>query len=97
MYHEKRVMRSVCAFTLLFALLMTSNGVSNVASAAAKKKAKAPKLSVKTVKLTAGKKKTVKLKNKPKKATVKWSSKNKKLQPLVRKVRLQLRKQAKQR
>lgn len=75
---KKRVMRSVCAFTLLFALLMTSNGVSNVASAAAKKRAKAPKLSVKTVKLTAGKKKTVKLKNKPKKATVKWSSKNKK-------------------
>ena len=59
---KKRVMRSVCAFTLLFALLMTSNGVSNVASAAAKKRAKAPKLSVKTVKLTAGKKKTVKLK-----------------------------------
>ena len=29
---KKRVMRSVCAFTLLFALLMTSNGVSNVAS-----------------------------------------------------------------
>lgn len=94
---KKRVMRSVCAFTLLFALLMTSNGVSNVASAAAKKKVKAPKLSVKTVKLTAGKKKTVKLKNKPKKAKVKWSSKNKKLQPLVRKVRLQLRRQAKQR
>lgn len=92
---KKRVMRSVCAFTLLFALLMTSNGVSNVASAAAKKKAKAPKLSVKTVKLTAGKKKTVKLKNKPKKATVKWSSKNKKIATVSKKGKITAKKAGK--
>ena len=92
---KKRVMRSVCAFTLLFALLMTSNGVSNVASAAAKKKAKAPKLSVKTVKLTAGKKKTVKLKNKPKKAKVKWSSKNKKIATVSKKGKITAKKAGK--
>lgn len=85
MYHEKESNAfCVCIYTS-FRTLMTSNGVLNVASAAAKKKAKAPKLSVKTVKLTAGKKKTVKLKNKPKKATVKWSSKNKKIATVSKK------------
>lgn len=75
---KKRIFRSLCAFALLFALLVTSNGLSGVASAA-KKKAKAPKLSAKKVTVQTGKSKKVTLKNKPAKAKVKWTVKNKKI------------------
>lgn len=75
---KRRIFKSLCVFVLLFALLVTSNGLSQVASAA-KKKTKAPKLSSKTVKLQVGKSKKVKLKNKPAKAKVKWTVKNKKV------------------
>lgn len=75
---KRRMLKSLCAFVLLFALLLTSNGLSEVASAA-KKKVKAPKLSAKTITVKAGESKKVKLKNKPAKAKVKWSTKNKKI------------------
>lgn len=76
---KKRVFRSLCVYMLLFALVVTSSGLSNVASAASKKASKALKLSAKTVTVTAGKSKKVTVKNKPKKAKVQWSSKNKKI------------------
>lgn len=76
---KKRVFRSVCVYVLLFALVVTSGGLSNVAAAASKKKSKTLRLSAKTVTVTAGKSKKVTVKNKPKKAKVKWSSKNKKI------------------
>lgn len=76
---KKRVFRSLCVYMLLFALVVTSSGLSNVASAASKKASKTLRLSAKTVTVTAGKSKKVTVKNKPKKAKVQWSSKNKKI------------------
>lgn len=75
---KRQILKSLCAFVLLFALLLTSNGLSEVASAA-KKKTKAPKLNAKTVTVKVGESKKVTLKNKPAKAKVKWSTKNKKI------------------
>ncbi len=75
---KRRLLKSLCAFVLLSALLLTSNGLSEVASAA-KKTQKTPKLSAKTVTVKVGKNKKVTLKNKPAKAKVKWSTKNKKI------------------
>lgn len=76
---KRKIFKSLCVFTLLFAMILTSNGISSVASAAAKKKAKTPKLSTKSVKVQVGKSKKVTVKNKPAKAKVKWATKNKKI------------------
>ena len=74
---KRRKIKSLFAFVLLFALLLTSNGLSEVASAA--KKTKTPKLNAKTITVKAGKSKKVKLKNKPAKAKVKWTAKDRKI------------------
>lgn len=72
---KKTLMNKVLPVLLAFAMLLGINGIGTVASAATK----APKLSAKTVTLNAGASKKIKLKNKPKKATVTWSSSNKKV------------------
>ena len=72
---KRKMLKSFCAFVLLTAMIVTSTGFSDVAFAASK----APKLSAKTVTLSVGKSKKVTVKNKPAKAKVKWSSKNKKI------------------
>ena len=72
---KRKMLKSFWAFVLLTAMIVTSTGFSGVAFAASK----APKLSAKSVTLTVGKSKKVTVKNKPAKAKVKWSSKNKKI------------------
>lgn len=95
MYHEKESNAfCVCIYTSFRTAYDIEWGFE-CCICAAKKKVKAPKLSVKTVKLTAGKKKTVKLKNKPKKATVKWSSKNKKIATVSKKGKITAKKAGK--
>ncbi len=75
---KKRIFKSLCAVALLLAMVVTSVQIPGAAFAA-KKSSKAPKLSQKSVTLTVGQSKKVALKNKPAKASVKWSSKNKKV------------------
>lgn len=76
---KKKVLRLLCTFALLLAMLVTSNGISDVALAATKKSAGTPKLSTKSVTLTEGKSKKVTVKKKPAGAKIKWFSKNKKI------------------
>lgn len=95
LYHEKESNAfCVCIYTSFRAADATFETPFDVISSA-KRSVNAPKLSVKTVKLTAGKKKTVKLKNKPKKATVKWSSKNKKIATVSKKGKITAKKAGK--
>ena len=72
---KKKGFRKGWTWVLLFAMLLSTSGMSSVASAAAK----APKLSTKKVTVTVGASKKVKLKNKPTGAKVTWKSNNKKI------------------
>lgn len=70
----KRISKKFMAWGLVLAMLLSVNGISDIASAAVK-----PVLSAKKVTLTVGKSKTVKVKKAPKNAKVTWSSKNAKI------------------
>ena len=72
---KKSIFQKCCMFLILLSLVLSGSGISNMASAAGK----APSLSVKSVSLKVGASKKVTIKNKPAKATVKWSTKNKKI------------------
>lgn len=77
----KKKAARVLAGVMALALTMSLNGVSQVASAAAKN----PKVSTKKVTVAVKKSKTVKIKNKPKGAKVTWKSKNKKIAKVSKK------------
>ena len=72
----KKLMGRSLAFVLTLAMLLTVNGVSQIADAASKA---TPQISQKSVTLKAGSTKKVTIKNMPKKAKVTWKSKNKKV------------------
>lgn len=72
---KRRAWKRVLAFMLTFAMIFSVNGLYSFASAAEK----APKLSTSNVTVKAGASKKVTLKNKPAKAKVTWTSKNKKI------------------
>lgn len=74
---RQKMMGRLIAFALVFAMLLSFDGMSNIAVASAK--AKAPKLSKKSVTVKVGNSKKVTIKNKPAKAKVTWKSKNKKI------------------
>lgn len=74
---RQKLWGKLIAFALVCAMLLSFNGISNVAVASAK--AKAPKISKKSVTVKVGQSQTVKVKNKPAKAKVTWQSKNKKI------------------
>ena len=75
---RNRFMRRAVVCILALAMMLSFDGVSTIASAA-KAKAKAPKISSKSIVVKVGSSKKVTIKNKPKKAKVTWKSKNKKI------------------
>lgn len=79
---KKNLMKRVLAFFMAFAMILSYNGCSQMASAAKKK---TPKLSSKSVTLKVGSSKKITVKNKPSKAKVTWSSKNKKIAKVSKK------------
>lgn len=74
---RQKIMGRLIAFALVCAMLLSFDGMSGVTVASAK--AKAPKISKKSVTVKVGQSQTVKVKNKPAKAKVTWQSKNKKI------------------
>lgn len=72
---KQKCMGRLLTLVLSLAMVLSMGGVSNMAAAASK----APKISTKSVTLKVGDTKQVTIKNKPAKAKVTWTSKNKKI------------------
>lgn len=73
---KQKFMGKFVAFVLVLAMILSSGAVPTAVVSA---KAKTPKLSKKSISLKVGETKKVTVKNKPKKAKVSWSSKDKKI------------------
>ncbi len=69
----------IMSLLLVFACVLSQSTLFGVDAFAAKAKSKAPALSAKSVTLTAGQSKKIKVKNSPKKAKTTWKSKNAKI------------------
>ena len=70
---KKKLMGKIFSFALAFAMLVSLTGNAGVSAA------KAPKISKKSVSITAGRSVKVTIKNKPSKAKVTWKTKNAKI------------------
>lgn len=72
---KQNIVKRWIAVFMSIAMLLAVNDLSQLATAASK----TPKISTKSITLTVGKSKKVTIKNKPSKAKVTWTSKNKKI------------------